>query len=651
MKRVLCLFLLLTTVCRADDYSAQWRYSQEFSVPNKGVYQFDLAPDLMDKSQADFRDLRLVDQDGQEMPFVITTASGPVRQPPANVKSFTTAWSDGNTVVHLKIHSAEPVTEISLSIPSNDFHRSAQLEAFDGRDWVTLLDHYPIYRQNFPFAENTSFQFAAIRAQEFRITIPDEKEKHVIIHGASIRAEETYDANSAPTITYPVTIRDRVESAGQSYYLIELPAGNFPIYSLRFNIGNPVFQRQMRLAVPNMEEGTIRENIIGAGTLLRTADTNNNDPKIQVRLYGCQSATRQCRLYIENQDNPPLSIQSLEATTIPRTVTFYALKSGHVHIWTGNPKSPKPSYDIAGLKIPEAEKLDIHLALTSNAQYKGESFALGQEILGGVLEPHDWKYSFDLQQKDLGVQELELPLQTLALTGEFLGDVRLVRGNTQIPYLVERLPIHRAIELKITPDSNNAKNQVSQWKIQLPVSQPPIRDITLGSTSPLFDRNITLYEKDAEGKKMNLGFSSWSHQPHNPQSPCVITLNQIPSTDTLWIETDNGDNAPIEISKAECHYPIVRLIYYVSTSAPMQLLTGNPHVSTPRYDIASIANDFKSRTRSPATLTDKSIPAPATETFWTVGENGADYIYWIILAGVVAGLFLVMAKLLPKPKE
>jgi hypothetical protein len=41
----------------------------------------------------------------------------------------------------------------------------------------------------------------------------------------------------------------------------------------------------------------------------------------------------------------------------------------------------------------------------------------------------------------------------------------------------------------------------------------------------------------------------------------VIELNARPQSDTLFLETDNGDNPAIELRDFRSHYPVTRLVF------------------------------------------------------------------------------------------
>ena len=71
-------------------------------------------------------------------------------------------------------------------------------------------------------------------------------------------------------------------------------------------------------------------------------------------------------------------------------------------------------------------------------------------------------------------------------------DLRVMRGSNQVPYIVQRTSISRAITPAVTL-TNDAKNpKLSRWLIKLPKSNLPLTRLTCATTTPLFQRSMSL---------------------------------------------------------------------------------------------------------------------------------------------------------------
>jgi hypothetical protein len=129
----------------------------------------------------------------------------------------------------------------------------------------------------------------------------------------------------------------------------------------------------------------------------------------------------------------------------------------------------------------------------------------------------------------------------------------------------------------------------------------------------------------------------------------VIELTQPPASDTLFLETDNGDNPPVELRNFRVFHPVTRLVFKTpaENSGPVRLCYGNRDASPARYDISLVAAQLLAAEKGAASLGPQDGPGKASAAAAAVTEH-AGAIFWVVLALVVAGLLVVVARLLPK---
>ena len=143
-----------------------------------------------------------------------------------------------------------------------------------------------------------------------------------------------------------------------------------------------------------------------------------------------------------------------------------------------------------------------------------------------------------------------------------------------------------------------------------------------------------------------LGGAEWKRTADSKDF-LTVTLASAPQSDTVFLETDNGDNPPIDLDNLRLLYPVTRIVF--KATAPPTLYYGNPSASAPRYDLGLVATKLLSA--------EKAVATPGTEEIlrkvpWIEGEplTGArGWLFWGILVLVVAGLITVIVRLLPKP--
>ena len=134
--------------------------------------------------------------------------------------------------------------------------------------------------------------------------------------------------------------------------------------------------------------------------------------------------------------------------------------------------------------------------------------------------------------------------------------------------------------------------------------------------------------------------------PNQPAGQLAASFERTPRSDTILIETDNGDNPPIELHEFQGYYPATSLIFASTGSLSLALYYGNDEVASPRYDAKLVAAQLLRSERTAAALGPQETlkSERVTETL----SGSARYIFWGVLGIVVVVLLLLISRLLPK---
>ena len=132
----------------------------------------------------------------------------------------------------------------------------------------------------------------------------------------------------------------------------------------------------------------------------------------------------------------------------------------------------------------------------------------------------------------------------------------------------------------------------------------------------------------------------------------AIHLVVVPRSDTLFLETDNGDNPGITLHDVRGHYPVARVIFKTAfdSTQPIWIYYGNPDAASPHYDVALIADQLFRAERAPAML-GRQENMHSTERIIQTLSGSSLYVFWGVLGVVVAALLLLISRLLPKPSK
>lgn len=204
-------------------------------------------------------------------------------------------------------------------------------------------------------------------------------------------------------------------------------------------------------------------------------------------------------------------------------------------------------------------------------------------------------------------------------------------------------------------DSN--KPSLSRWSLKLPQAAAPITRLVCTSPSPLFHREMRLWEDvtDERGDKFpcELGRTAWDQTPATAKRDLIIQLNARPQSDTLFLETDNSDNPPIELRDFRAYYPVTRVLFKAEPdpAQPIWLYYGNRDATAPHYDLTLVSGELLRAERSNVTVgLGENLSSSADRVGQTLTESGR-YILWGALALVVIVLLAIMSRLLPKSQQ
>ncbi|MFZ0826200.1 MAG: DUF3999 family protein [Verrucomicrobiia bacterium] len=647
----LCVFTLAWGFsANAAGLPAEWQHEQPFNVPASGLVKLDLPIETLDAARPALEDLRLYDAAGNEVPYVIERPV-PAVKVVRNVKSFHASLTPSNTVIVLETGLTQPLDDVALETPAASFIKPVRIEGSpDLNHWQTLEPGQPIFRQP-DGASRLHVSFPAGTWPWLRLTVDDQRSAPIPLTGAHIRVAVT---ESAPTGWLPVTIAERSENPGATRLALNLGAANLSLTAVQIETAEPLFSRHVTFAVPQISEDYIHEQTIGQGVIYRVAI--EGQPAVESLLAPVESQvrSRELLLFIENQDSPPLPITAVRVERRPVYLVFLARQAGIYHLLTDNPQCPAPHYDLAALdmNLKSVPVSPIKFSPPAdNPNYRPTEVLPGIEETGPALDVSAWKFRQPVKITRAGAQQLELEPEVLAHAQPGFPNLRLLHGSNQVPYILEHTSISRLLAPTVTVTNDAKDPRISRWIIKLPQSNLPVTRLSCATETLLFQREMTLYEEltDERGEKYRhgLGGVSWVQKPDRKNGEFFLALDSPPRSDTLFLETHNGDNPPIALEKFQLGYPATRILFKTGSDDQLFLYYGHPHATTPSYDLSLVAGQLLSA--------DKAIALPGTEQqllksswreYQIPGKGGV--VFWGILALVVMALLVIISRLLPK---
>lgn len=609
-----------------------------------------LPVETLDAARPALEDLRVYDDGGKEMPYLIERpmpAPGIVR----NAKSFRVSLNAGATVLTVETGLAQPLDGVTLESPANRFIKSVQIEtSADGNRWEMLARGKAIFRQP-NGASQLYLDLPAGASPWLRLTVDDRRSEPIPFTGARVHAAASLPVPGEPL---PVTIAGREETPGETRLTLSLGAGNLSLATVHLETPEPLFMREVTASAPQVSEDSIREQTLARGLIYRVAV--EGQPASENLSVPLESQVRSCELLllIRNQDSPPLPITAARAERRPVYLVFLARQPGAHHLLTGNTHCAAPHYDLAalGVNLKGMAALPIEISpLADNPNYRPPEVLPDVQGTGVALDVSAWRFRKAVKLARAGAEQLELDLDVLSGAQRDLRDLRLLRDGRQVPYIIERTSISRALTPAVTAAGDSKKPKLSRWMIKLPHPALPVLRLVCASRTPLFEREMMLYEElaDERGAQYRhiLGHASWMQTPGRANKEFIVAFDNPPQSDTLFLETENGDNTPVELEKFQLFHPATRVLFKGGLNDKPFLYYGNARAASPRYDLSLVANELLAEDKTAASLgAEEQLQKPSWRENQTPGKGGV--VFWAMLALVVMVLLAIISRLLPK---
>jgi hypothetical protein len=272
---------------------------------------------------------------------------------------------------------------------------------------------------------------------------------------------------------------------------------------------------------------------------------------------------------------------------------------------------------------------------------------------GATLDVSDWSFRKAVGLSRPGAQQLELDLDVLSQAQRDFADIRLMRGSEQVPYIIEAASFGRVLTPLVTVTNQIKSPAFTRWTLKLPGPNLLVTRLSCVARTPLFQRDMTLYElvTDERGETYRhmLGAynTTWTQTPDRKNKEFAVTLSDPPRTDSLFLETLNGDNPPIELENFQFFYPAKRIVFKAKTGDELFLYYGNSSATPPHYDLSLIARELVAADKATASLSaEERLKKPSWLENRRPGKGGV--VFWGILALVVVVLLMIISRLLPK---
>ncbi|MBI3932168.1 MAG: DUF3999 family protein [Acidobacteria bacterium] len=689
MKRpvVILLVVLLPSAVAAqgpdrDEERSAWRHRRAVVLSGAGTEggfaALTLAPEVVARSQADLRDVRLVGPDGADVPYVVdrvvereTTRSWAGRLLDTRREPMGPAEEGrGRSVWTVDLGEDRTFDTVRLAIDARDFAKRVRLEASaDLAAWRLLRDDAGVFEAPWtPRVRHTTIALGGPeRARYLRLTVADDRRSPAVdVSGVEVTATRRAEGEEW---TRPVTLTSLGRKASASRYRLDLPA-TFPLEILRLEADDAAFARRVRVLEVRERGGRVDERPLAEGLLYRV---QLRDAALSGECLTLAFATRaeagEIVLEVEDGDSPPLRRLRLSLAGAAVRLLFAGGPGPHA-LYYGNEVTRAPLYDLGPVRGRLAASGDLAAASAGpeaeNPRYRKAAPLPFAPPRGAPVEVHRWR---SVRTLALGGREdlyaVTLAAGDLATLRPDLGDLRIVdEADRQVPYVLETGAAEAREPLTFERASRplrTGERSVSRYRLLLrdPASGKPLTlplaSVEIDVQEAFFDRPARVLV-DAPGRRGERSLFSGrlsrrvEARASVPAPPLVVALDGSRLSE-LVLEVDEGDNAPLTLTAARAVVRVPRVTLKTGPGA-YRLLLGNREARAPRYDLASLRQEVLSY----SALAAAAAPAEANPAFRRfAGDYFSDapptLLLWGTLLAAVVALLLLTARVIRQPSS
>ena len=388
---ILLLMLFTQNVFATSDINS-FAHNKTVTFDEDGFVKVQIDNEIYDKTQKELSDIRIFDEDGEEIPYYINRRDisqnsdlRPGIRPKEIEKQieivdrimknewleFTLQRDDTKLINRLKIEFDIPEYIFEIEIEASD----------DERNWGKIRSDNYLYslpneknlRKNTIEFDENNFKYIRVRIKDIYDQKADKNfyEDLRIIAYAIYEKDELFRREKIETQIIKNETKDN-----KTEIIIDTFKNNSVVDFFKFNISDENFSRSVFLFGSNELDDWKKfcENEI---TSFSYKEHVVRDTEIDCRT----GRYRYIQIIIKNEDDRPLDIQSIEVFRINEYIIFEAEKDKEYIVAFGNSTVDKPSYDISKLMrdkniddMPEASLSQI----IQNTEFKGEDKSIAE---------------------------------------------------------------------------------------------------------------------------------------------------------------------------------------------------------------------------------------------------------------------------------
>ncbi len=395
MKHAVCLgsFLAIFSITSEASPAASlpeawrnWRYLRPLSFEETvepRLSQVSLPMEVFGRAQKTLADLRVIDEDFREVPYVLYFQRHRKTQNWLSGRMSEVSFVPGE-YTHLVFDTGTDPSlhnRLEIQLEEKDFFARAELAVSDDRkSWRLVREKAPIYRFESEGTEVSEISYAETRARWLRLRILY-GDRQLRVENCRVSREIVDEAELTP-LPFRMTPRGPdPDSAGrESIWQVDLEVELVPVSAVHFEAEQSEFHRPIRISWS--PDGNVWHEA-GRGTIYRYSEsgTGGNGEEQEYSSRSLEFPERRGRHWrVSVRDGNDVPVDGLLPTlqTTPRKVVIRQNPGARYHLLYGNNRVDPPRYDLG--------------QLTSRKEMESAPYGTleEEEINPGYVSPEPW---------------------------------------------------------------------------------------------------------------------------------------------------------------------------------------------------------------------------------------------------------------------
>lgn len=334
---LLCFALFQCTLSGAQ---SSFEYTSSLSeVKSGGFYKIILLPSIISKCKNEFNDIRILDNKGRQVPYVLKSDQPVFRQqnfielPMLSIKKE----ADKQTHIVFENKLQKTISELLLVIKNTDADRMVSISGSDDqKQWFVISEGISLtsilVNDKDRFFQSLSFPKSTYKFFEIVINGKDLLPFNIVKVGVYEGLLRNGEYVPVPDPTFV-----QKDSSNKSSYVSVYFNDKYLVNKIQLEVQGPKFFRR-RLTISE-DDGN---NILSIGGYILSSGIDNG--------YTLNIKTKKLLFVIENEDSPPVILKSVKAYQLNKYLLTYLEPSNEYQLQFGDSAVAAPRYDLEFFK-------------------------------------------------------------------------------------------------------------------------------------------------------------------------------------------------------------------------------------------------------------------------------------------------------------